>query len=599
MPRLALPRGPVSLVLPRRRRGRAPLVAGVLGAGLLLGLIILAVGAIQQAAVCSTPAQQTTQAAVAGVNQPTPTAFARRDIPPKALALYQAAGARYAIDWSVIAGIGWAECSHGRNRDPSCWREGQTNSAGAGGPMQFLASTWATYGVDANHDGRKDRWNQADAIYAAANYLQHSGAPGDYRQAVFAYNHADWYVNEVLARAQRYSGAPPVTATTPTPAATTSPTPTPTPSPAGPPAPPTSPQDPFGVGNGPGAPPPPTLTAANFHSPDRFSFQSLTDPTVAAGWGATGWLSNFNDHTTASGIPADGTYPGISFWHGPTVRGYWEVSFPNHKTLVLRQIDTGPNTSLTRLVDIDYAAVVKAGYSIGSFPTGGYTADPRAMATTVYLGQDHRWEALNGQVLDASTQAPASGSAGCAAAAQGPAGGLGNTPTVPGSKVVILPSGTAAAPQDAPAAVGQMVAAADRINHFTYSYGGGHGGNVAQTMNQTHPDVSSAPGQQEWGGPGYDCSASTSYVLFGAGLGQSVLHGSVPNSGDMAAMGDPGPGRWVTWHANANHVFIEIAGAYFDTGAGGRPPNPPDHGPRWVSSDIEGSGYVLRHPPGL
>ena len=73
-----------------------------------------------------------------------------------------------------------------------------TNSAGAAGPGQFLFSTWATYGVDANGDGRKDIYSIPDSVFATANYLHASGAPGDWRAAIFAYNHAEWYVEEVL-----------------------------------------------------------------------------------------------------------------------------------------------------------------------------------------------------------------------------------------------------------------------------------------------------------------------------------------------------------------------------------------------------------------
>jgi hypothetical protein len=73
--------------------------------------------------------------------------------------------------------------------------------------MQFLAATWAQYGVDANGDGRADRWNAADAIYAAANYLRASGAPLHTERALFAYNHAQWYVAEVERWAALYRGS--------------------------------------------------------------------------------------------------------------------------------------------------------------------------------------------------------------------------------------------------------------------------------------------------------------------------------------------------------------------------------------------------------
>jgi Transglycosylase SLT domain len=125
-------------------------------------------------------------------------------IPPLYLALYERAAVRYGLDWSVLAAIGRVECDHGRDPDPSCTLEGDVNQAGAGGPMQFLASTWATYGVDADGDGRRDRWDPADAVFGAANYLRASGAPRDYRRAIYAYNHAGWYVAVVLAWAARY-----------------------------------------------------------------------------------------------------------------------------------------------------------------------------------------------------------------------------------------------------------------------------------------------------------------------------------------------------------------------------------------------------------
>jgi Transglycosylase SLT domain len=135
------------------------------------------------------------------------SAAAQAQIPLEYLRFYRLAGERYGLDWSILAGIGRVECDHGRDPDPSCSREGAVNSAGAGGPMQFLASTWARYGADGDGDGRVDRWDAADAIYGAANYLRASGAPGDYRRAIYAYNHAGWYVAEVEHWAAVYRGS--------------------------------------------------------------------------------------------------------------------------------------------------------------------------------------------------------------------------------------------------------------------------------------------------------------------------------------------------------------------------------------------------------
>lgn len=136
------------------------------------------------------------------------------DIPSTELRLYRAAASHDRIPWSVLAAIGKAECDHGRDPDPSCSQPGAENYAGAGGPMQFLAPTWAAYKVDADRDGDADRWNAADAIYGAARYLRASGIRTNVPQAVWAYNHSAEYVRDVLDIAERYrraAAAPPPT----------------------------------------------------------------------------------------------------------------------------------------------------------------------------------------------------------------------------------------------------------------------------------------------------------------------------------------------------------------------------------------------------
>lgn len=134
------------------------------------------------------------------------SALAEAEIPPLYLSLYEQAAKHYGLDWAILAGIGKVECDHGLDPDPSCTKEGAVNSAGAGGPAQFLASTWAEYGVDADGKGPPDRWDPADAIYGMANYLRASGAPQNYRKAIYAYNHAWWYVNEIEHWASLYRG---------------------------------------------------------------------------------------------------------------------------------------------------------------------------------------------------------------------------------------------------------------------------------------------------------------------------------------------------------------------------------------------------------
>ena len=74
--------------------------------------------------------------------------------------------------------------------------------------MQFLASTWQQYGRDANGDRGASRWDPVDAIYSAAAYLSASGAARDPARAIFAYNHAAWYVTLVEGWASRYRSSP-------------------------------------------------------------------------------------------------------------------------------------------------------------------------------------------------------------------------------------------------------------------------------------------------------------------------------------------------------------------------------------------------------
>lgn len=126
------------------------------------------------------------------------------DIPAGYLRLYEAAGAAYGLPWELLAAIGKVECDHGQDPDPSCTREGAVNYAGAGGPMQFLATSWAAYAVDGDRDGRADRWAPADAIYTAARYLKANGAPRNLPAAIWAYNHSAAYVNQVQALMRRY-----------------------------------------------------------------------------------------------------------------------------------------------------------------------------------------------------------------------------------------------------------------------------------------------------------------------------------------------------------------------------------------------------------
>ena len=334
-------------------------------------------------------------------------------VPANLVPVFQGAASVYGLGArgpSILAGINRVESDFGQSNLSGV--HSGANYAGAVGPMQFEPGTWARYQVHGPGGASPpDVYDEIDAVYAAANYLRNSGAPADWPAAIFSYNHAGWYVREILADAQGYY---------------------------------------------------------------------------------------------AQGL------------------------------------------------------------------------DERGIGATL----------LAADVL------PTALAPGCRQETPAP-------PAVAGVKAEILSDGDAEAPAQAPQAVKEMIAAGNRINHFAYSFGGGHG-DPAATMNQTTPDPAAIPGEQENGAAGYDCSSATSYVLWGAGLGATLLDGQVDDSAELERIGDPGPGRWVTIYANAEHAYIEVAGVYLDTAAGiRRPPNPPRTGPRWTPVGSGPGGFAARHPPGL
>lgn len=107
--------------------------------------------------------------------------------------------------FSIVAGIHYVESDFGRSPLPGV-APGSENSAGAMGPGEFLQASWEMYGQDADGDGVKDVYGIPDSIYGTANYLRHSGAPKDWHAAIFAYNHAEWYVEKVFAAARKFQG---------------------------------------------------------------------------------------------------------------------------------------------------------------------------------------------------------------------------------------------------------------------------------------------------------------------------------------------------------------------------------------------------------
>ena len=125
--------------------------------------------------------------------------------------------------------------------------------------------------------------------------------------------------------------------------------------------------------------------------------------------------------------------------------------------------------------------------------------------------------------------------------------------------------GDAAAPACAPRRVQRAIAAANRINHTKYQWGGGHGSFESK---------------------GYDCSGAVSYMLHGAGKLNTPL-----DSGSLARWGKKRAGDWITIYANSGHVYAVVAGLRWDTSGG--------PGPRWHTDMRSSAGFTVRHPKGL
>jgi len=137
------------------------------------------------------------------------------DIPPEYLAAYKASSTRFRLGddgWSYLAAVGKIESDHGRSSAPGV-RSGQNFHGCCAGPMQIHngfgsgGGTWGAFKTDGDGDGRRDIYDPDDAIATAARYLHTSGATGDWRTALFAYNRSNRYVDDVLAQAAAYRSA--------------------------------------------------------------------------------------------------------------------------------------------------------------------------------------------------------------------------------------------------------------------------------------------------------------------------------------------------------------------------------------------------------
>ncbi|HEY1703693.1 MAG TPA: C40 family peptidase [Trebonia sp.] len=140
-------------------------------------------------------------------DQPAPSA-AGKSIPANYLTWYKKVGQQYNVPWTILAGIGTEESDNGQSTLPGVHTG--ANAFGAAGPMQLgiegaSGDAWDTYETDEDGQGAPSVYDPADAIAAAAKYLVAHGVQADPDGAIFAYNHADWYVQDVLNFASQYA----------------------------------------------------------------------------------------------------------------------------------------------------------------------------------------------------------------------------------------------------------------------------------------------------------------------------------------------------------------------------------------------------------
>jgi peptidoglycan DL-endopeptidase CwlO len=141
------------------------------------------------------------------VNQPAASSAAN-SIPANYLKWYKTVGQQYGIPWTILAGIGTEESDNGQSNLPGV-HSGQ-NGFGAAGPMQIgiggaSTNNWSSLATDEDGAGPPSVYDPADAIAGAAKYLIEHGAKTDMSAAIFAYNHATWYVEAVEQYASQYA----------------------------------------------------------------------------------------------------------------------------------------------------------------------------------------------------------------------------------------------------------------------------------------------------------------------------------------------------------------------------------------------------------
>jgi hypothetical protein len=235
----------------------------------------------------------------------------------------------------------------------------------------------------------------------------------------------------------------------------------------------------------------------------------------------------------------------------------------------------GPVDGLPRVIDLwwQFAGALRIPYEDGRWSGAVRISRPPAAGAGSVLAQAPAPVAVSASAASAAS----AGSAGSASACAGVAPTAAGVPVTAGPRAQLLPDGQATAPAGAPVAVKGIIAAGNQIVGRPYLVGGGHGLSLGAVA------------------PSYDCSSSVEHLLFGGGLLPAAYDAA---SGALESFGAPGPGRWVTIYASADHVFVYVAGLRWDThDAAGLQDGSAGIG--WHPLVRESAGFVVRHPVGL
>jgi hypothetical protein len=247
------------------------------------------------------------------------------------------------------------------------------------------------------------------------------------------------------------------------------------------------------------------------------------------------------------------------------------ISWGAHSAIAYKRdfgLGGGPVGGLPRVIDLWWrlAGSLRIPYQGGLWSGPVRIARPPDTGAAGVLGQS--------AAADGALVAQPAGRQDPAACAPGAAAGV---PLTSGERARLLSGGLAAAPVLAPIAVKGMIAAGNQIAGKPYLYGAAHGAPLSEIA------------------PAYDCSSSVEHLLYGGAL-LPVTYGAA--SGTLESFGQPGPGRWVTLYASADHVFMYVAGLRWDTyDAAG--PGDGGTGIGWHPLVRSAAGFVARHPVGL